>query len=246
MRLVRVFAVAALQLLFLIFFPGASLAQESSGGGFDFQTMRRVNVHGDEYNSVAASTDGNHLVIGTEKGLVVVWNVAEGRVEKNLSQGSPIHEVVSLGDGRRFVAAGGWHSGAAHSSVVREWDIESGTSREWPGVGEETFTLLASDPAAGLVAGATGGLVAGAPGSHVVVWSARDGRVVASWEFRQTALGLAVSGQSVYLTLADAESLLSGDEEQLKPNSILVLDAREPKRAASTRRSSRREYGAGT
>ena len=64
--------------MFPAFFPCASHAQESGGEGFDFQTMRRVNVHGDEYNSVAASTDGNRLVIGTERGLVVVWNVAEG------------------------------------------------------------------------------------------------------------------------------------------------------------------------
>lgn len=223
---------AALQLFLFASAPCAAAARQGPGEGFDLHVMRRVNAHGDEYNSIAATPGAGRLVIGTEGGELVVWDTAAGRVERRLRQGSPVHEVVSLGDGRRFLAVGGFHTGAAHSSVAREWDIETGASRGWPAEGADAFTLLACDPRSGLVAAATGGMASGRPGSRVFAWSSRDGRAVATWGLKDVAVGLAVSGETVYLTTADAAAVMSADEHMGPgPNSVLALDARDPKRA---------------
>ena len=71
---------------------------------YDFRITHRINAHGDEFMSLALTPDGQRLVIGTEKGELIVWGVSEQRVLKQLSQGSPVHCVVAL-DASHLVAA---------------------------------------------------------------------------------------------------------------------------------------------
>src|SRR5205085_5955272 len=208
-------------------------AQEDAPADFDFHITHRINAHGDEFNSLALSADGRRVVVGTEKGEVVVWNVAAGRVERRLVQGAPVHGVVALAEPRYVVAAGGAHFGSRRTSVIRKWDIERGTFDEWPGVGHESFFELAADPRSGLVAAASvAEHIASQTGQgHVAVWTS-TGQQIALWTFdKEVPVALAVIGMNVYVTLADPQAVLNSDEEAIPANAILVFDAREPKRA---------------
>ena len=55
-------------------------------GDFRFETKHRVNAHGDEFNCLARSADGRRLFTGTEKGDIIVWDLAANRLERTLHQ----------------------------------------------------------------------------------------------------------------------------------------------------------------
>ena len=107
-----------------------------------FQTVRRVNVHGDEFNSVAFCNDGRNLVIGTEKGDIILSNTPDGHVIKRLKQQGPVHAIVVLGNDREIVAGGGDHSEGLHSSLVRKWNLDTGTFVDWPGLKDRLLWSL--------------------------------------------------------------------------------------------------------
>src|SRR5689334_8779088 len=87
-----------------------AFAQAEDEEGYGLRMMHRINAHGDEYMGLAATPDGRQLVIGTEKGELLVWSVGERRFVRKFSQGSPIHAVVVLRDGRHVLAGGGEHT----------------------------------------------------------------------------------------------------------------------------------------
>ena len=99
---------------------GSVLSEEDD---HEFHLDRRVNVHGDEFMSLALTSDARRLVIGTEAGKLVVWGIPERRVLKELDQGSPVHCVTALNDPQTIVAAGGPHDKLAKRGVVRRWNV---------------------------------------------------------------------------------------------------------------------------
>ena len=52
----------------------AQLQIVTGEGDLRFAPKHRVNAHGDEFNSLAGSSDGQRLFTGTEKGDIIVWN----------------------------------------------------------------------------------------------------------------------------------------------------------------------------
>src|SRR5258707_6155455 len=72
---------------------------------YDFQVAHRINAHGDEFMSLTLTSDGRRLVIGTEAGKLLIWGIPEGRILKQLDQGSPVHCVAALSDPDAIVAA---------------------------------------------------------------------------------------------------------------------------------------------
>jgi WD40 repeat protein/tRNA A-37 threonylcarbamoyl transferase component Bud32 len=52
--------------------------------------------------------DGKHLLTGTGSGVLLVWNVAEGRIVERLNEHAGwMHSIISPRDGRTFATAGG-------------------------------------------------------------------------------------------------------------------------------------------
>src|SRR5215211_5415692 len=158
----------ALGLLCVAFHPCFALAQTilTGEGDFRFETKHRVNAHGDEFNSLARSVDGRRLFTGTEKGDIIVWDLATSRVERTLHQPSAVHSVVALSDPREFVAASSDHL-KPKRALVRKWNVESGTFVELAGIDTDADVIaLATDNGARLIAAATGS-------GTVVVWDSQ-------------------------------------------------------------------------
>src|SRR5436309_8899884 len=88
---------------------------------YDFHIAHRVNAHGDEFMSLALTSDGRRLVIGTEKGELLVWGIVERRILKRFDQASPVHRVAALADPHYVVAVGGPHSKDKQFAVARKW-----------------------------------------------------------------------------------------------------------------------------
>jgi WD40 repeat protein len=215
-------------------FSSVVAAQDEGEGENNLRLSRRVNAHGDEYMGVAATNDGRRLVVGTEKGEVLVWNLAERRFVRRFQQGSPVHAVVMLKDGTHVLAAGGPHEGATKKGVLRLWDIDAGSYVEWAGAERGSVTLISYDAASGLVAALVGA-------ETVVVWNAGDGKRVAAWDLGRPLMGLALVGRTVYAAAAYQRQESPGAEEKegeegeeeeeddgLEPNSVIALDAAAP------------------
>src|ERR1041384_3615621 len=105
-------------LILLASVPSIPAAPE--GKEYVFEVQRRINAHGDEFMAVALTKDERHLIVGAESGKLIVWNIAERRIIKELDQGSPVHCVVALNDPDVFIAAGGPHAGPTSSAAVRK------------------------------------------------------------------------------------------------------------------------------
>jgi WD40 repeat protein len=200
-------AVLSLTLLATIGVRATTLVEDD----YELEISRRLNAHGDEFMSIALTSDASRLIIGTESGKIIVWDIKERRVLKKLDQGSPVHCVVELGNADEFVAAGGPHAGRTQSPSVRKWRISSGTSEEWQGLSGGTILSLASDPRSGLVA-------AGTATGQLAVWNSSDGSVLLKNSFDALITGVAVNGREVYLT-----TFQSDDGDQALPNTIQRL-----------------------
>src|SRR5262249_53296547 len=150
------------------------------------------------FNGVSLSIDERRLAIGTEKGEVLLWDIAEGRVTRRFNQTAPVHAVTWLDD-HQLIAAGGAHVGA-HSSVVRKWDVESGGFEDFDSPGANTVLRVATDPARRLLAASTAD-------GRVTVWESKSRKRIANWQLSQAAVGLAigetVSATTVYVTTVD-------------------------------------------
>lgn len=203
--------------------------EDEEAQGFELRLSHRVNAHGDEYMGLTQTADGSGLVVGTEKGELLVWGVAERRFVRRFNQGSPIHAVVTLKDGSHVLAGGGAHAGAAQKGVLRSWDLNTGAYEEWAGAERGSIMLLSYDVASGLVAASVGT-------ETIVVWNVGDGKRVASWDLGRELAGMALIGRTVYASVADARKEELGAEEEedddVEANSVIVLDAAEPDRPA--------------
>lgn len=190
---------------------------------YDFQVAHRINAHGDEFMSLTLTSDGRRLVIGTEGGKLLIWGIPEGRILKQLDQGSPVHCVAALSDPDAIIAAGGPHSGGTERGVLRKWNLETEKFEEWIGAGTVTFTALAADTKSGLVA--AGNVMGG-----VVVWDSRNGEPVAKRDFKEPLIGLALIGRTLYFTAISLEDAKKIDEDAdyAPTNSVFTLSVDKP------------------
>jgi WD40 repeat protein len=179
------------------FYLCVALAQGPIGeGDFKFDVKRRVNAHGDEYNALAISSDRQRLFTGTEKGDIIVWNVAANRLERTLHQPSAIHFVVAPANAREFIAAGSNHF-KPQKALVRKWNVETGTFVDLSGIDSESNpTALAVETQAGLVAATT-------QTGNVVVWDLQTNKQLAQWKIKDIPTAVALLGRSVYVATTD-------------------------------------------
>ena len=210
---------AAIFLLIAVISPSENLAQTDDDPSFDLRLHGRINAHGDEFMTVALSPDERRLIVGTEKGEIIVWGVPERKIIRKFNQGSPIHKLVLLGDGRYVIAGGGAHIGPKDFGVVRRWDLDSGRFEEWGGLESDSVWRLAADRNAGLVAGV-------ALNGRVAVWQAETGRLIASRDLDQAPIGLAIIGNQIYFSGVNREVVTAIEEsDEALVNSIVILDA---------------------
>lgn len=217
MRLsVRVLLIG-LHLAVLLFLTSATFVEASDGEESDLRLLHRINAHGDEFMALALSPDERRLIVGTEKGELIIWGVAEQRILLRFNQGSPVHAVVALRDGHHVVAAGGPHTGQAQGCVVRNWNLETGTFEQWQGAGSESALRLAYNPATGLVASSN-------MSGRVAVWEVNTGKLVATWDLKGVSEGLAISDRTIYAAPIDTANFRDdSDDENPVANSIIAL-----------------------
>lgn len=170
--------------------------------------MHRANFSGNEFEAIDRSQDGRWLYVGTEKGLLLVWNVATRSVEKQLDQGQPIHAVVALDDNRTVITTGSRHDDAPINGTVRKWDTVTGDFVELRGFGDKFFlTALVADPSSGLVA-------ASSVEGRIVVWNGENGQMVCQFEAGLIPLALEFVNRDLYYAGATREEL------KRDPNSV--------------------------
>jgi WD40 repeat protein len=192
---------------------------------YQLEIVRRINAHGDEFNAVALTPDERYLIIGTEKGELIMWGVAERRVVRRFRQNSPIHGIMMLADGRRVVTAGGQHIDPLSPGTIGRWDLETGDYKEWPAGSSGTFYALTNDPGSGYIIGVD-------LNGRVTAWKDKDGQVVATWELKRIVTGFALIGNTVYVTSLDNSEIEAAMEsEETVVNTIQALDLSNPSQA---------------
>ena len=190
----------AIGILLVAFSSSLTLAQSVIGqGDFQFEVKHRVNAHGDEFNALAISSDHQRLFVGTEKGDVIIWNVAGNRRERTLQQPSGIHLVAVLSDPRELIAASSNHVNPKNA-LVRKWNIETGTFVDLPGLESNSQVMaLATDSQARLIAAAN-------ETGTVILWDSQTNKQLARWQIIGVPTALALLGRDLYLATANVTS----------------------------------------
>jgi WD40 repeat protein len=187
-----------------------SLAQMVYAQHISFESIRkvhRINAHGDEFMAIDLSAEGKRIVVGTEKGELIIWNIADGKIEKRFNQKFPIHAVTFSKDGQSVIGAGGDHTGK-HNCSLGKWNISTGTFQTWTECGDDSLMYLGSDRESGVIA------TSDASG-FATIWDGETGKRLAAWKTGKLTLGLGVSDKTLYLTQTSKELIesLSDDEE---------------------------------
>ena len=147
--IVRLLIVAVLTSSFLTV---SSRGQDAGNEELRFAPKHRVNAHGNEFNGLAKSADGRRLFIATEKGEIIVWNIALGQAERTLRQPSAVHFVAPLPASSEILVAGSNHH-KPMKPLVRKWNVETGTFVDLAGLDESAFpTALATETKTSLAA----------------------------------------------------------------------------------------------
>ena len=212
---------AAIGALLLVLSIALVFAQEP-GEKYDltFEPERRVNAHGDEFNALSKSSDGKRIFTATEKGEIIVWNIATNHLERTLRQPTAFHLVAALADPREFVAAGSNHLKPINA-LARKWNVETGEFVDLPGVDPDSMPIaLAVETVSGLIALTT-------RERKVLVWDARTNKQLANWTVNGTPNAVAVLGRDVYVGVVEE----SANAETPQNSSILKLSADNPQRA---------------
>ncbi|HEX6715839.1 MAG TPA: hypothetical protein VF088_01940 [Pyrinomonadaceae bacterium] len=196
--------------------PG--FVQSSDRQDLNFEVKHRVNAHGDEFNGLARSSDGKRLFVGTEKGEVIVWNIALRRTERTLRQASAVHLVASLPDTNEVLAAGANHHKPVHA-LLRKWNIETEAFVDLSGLDGDSFpTALATGNELAAVTTAEGA---------VLVWNLATNKQLATWKLEEAPIALALIGRDIYVATIDREALLS--DQGPHRSRIIKLNVDNPK-----------------
>ena len=187
-----------------------------------FEITHRVNAHGDEFNGLAKSSDGQHLFTATEKGDIIVWNIAASRVERTLHNPTPLHLVASLADPRELVVAGSYHYKPPRAAV-RKWNIETGAVTDLEGIDADSFPIaIATETATNLIAVTTAERT-------IAVWDAQTNRQLATWKLPTVPVAVALLGRDVYVATIDAD--LRSPYDPPKESAIIKLNVDDAKEA---------------
>lgn len=194
-------------------------AQTGSIGQLKFEVRHRVNAHGDEFNSLAKSSDGQRLFVGTEKGDIIIWNIGLQRVERKLRQPSPVHLVTTLSDPHYIIASGSNHHEPLRP-LVRKWNVETGTFVDLQGLDQASFpTALAAEAEL---------ITLGSADGTVVVWDWASEKIVATWKLKEVPVSLALIKQTLYVVSINRASIMSDDATN--ENAISKLSIDDPKK----------------
>jgi WD40 repeat protein len=189
-----------------------------------FETKRRVNAHGDEFNALAKSADDQRLFTATEKGDIIVWNIAANRLERTLHQPSPVHLIARLADPREFVAVG-WNHREPVNAFARKGNAETGEFVDLPGLNSNSVPVaLATETTSGLIAVT---LIDG----KVLVWDARTNQRLAEWTVNGVPVGVALLGRDVYVATVDQQFFQS--EAAVRESAIIKLSVDNPQQGAT-------------
>lgn len=208
--------------LFTLLLAIPSRAQVENPGELKFKVRHRVNAHGDEFNALAKSADGQRLFVGTEKGEIIIWNIGLQRVERKLQQPVAVHLVTTLADPRYLIAAGSNHHEPLRP-LVRKWNVETGDFVDLQGLDQAAFpSAVAAD----------GKLIAlGTADGTVLLWDWSSGKIVATWKLKEVPIGLALSKQTLYVVSIDRAAI--GADDVTTQNAINQLSIADPKKEPS-------------
>ncbi len=187
------------------------------------QLERSFHAHGDAFNGIVLVENETKLVIGSQKGNLLVWSIPEQKIIRQFKQGSSILALRTLADGKRVAAAGGNFEGVNGKGELRIWNLENGTSEPVPGIPDGPLVLLATDPTDKLLAAASAS-------GRILAWNQEGRQLLAQWELAGRPTGLALSGRTIFVTMLD-ESKISRDE--LPANTILTLSVDQPQEPPS-------------
>ena len=203
-------------LLALLLSPMPSRSQSGDTGELRFSVRHRVNAHGDEFNSLAKSSNGQRLFIGTEKGEIIIWDIARKQAERKLRQPSPVHLVATLSDPHYIIASGSEHHEPLRP-LVRKWNVETGAFVDLQGLAQTSFpTALATD--AMLIA-------VGSDDGTVIVWDATSEKVLATWKLKEVPISLALIKRTLYIVSINRAAIASDDASE---NAISILSIDDP------------------
>jgi WD40 repeat protein len=226
MRLMRVSSVRFVAVLLLLpaMLPSPISAQPQSPSPDEpqlwFEGKHRLNAHGNEFNGLAKSSDGQRLFVASEKGEILVWNTVAGKLEQTLRQPRPVHLIASLANAQEFVTAGSYHS-APEKAEVRKWNARTGVSVELQGLAKNSFPIaLATEPKAGLIALTT---LEGA----IHVWDAKSNTLLATWTIANVPNSVAILGRDLYVVTNDRRDLMA--DSALGESAIIKFNADDQK-----------------
>ncbi|RPJ55075.1 MAG: hypothetical protein EHM23_27360 [Acidobacteria bacterium] len=207
-------------LVFLFLSLGFGIFQGAAAATLEPKLRQRLNAHGDEFNCLVKSDDGKRLIIGTEKGDLIVWDIVGKTVVRTLNQGAPIRCLVAL-DKVRVLAGGG--KSTATGGSLRVWDISTGTFVDWEGDGLGSVLSVAFDPSSSVA-------VAGGLGKRVAAWDVRTGRRLSTHEIGSPVTSLAVLGRSALAATVNLEEQALSDSVL----SVAIGDSSAPPKIALT------------
>lgn len=193
------------------------LAQaQSENAPLEFVSNHRVNAHGDEFNALARSPDGRFAFIGTEKGNLIVWNLASASIERTLHQPSPIHHLASLSED--YVVAVGSNHHAPFTPLVRKWNLRNETFEDLSGLTSDSFPIaLASNEASQLIA-------VGLADGSIIAWDAGRNKLLARVRTDAVPIALAIVERQVYVSEVGRESMRTDREPNENVISLFNVD----------------------
>jgi len=112
--------------------------------------LRRFEGNASGVNAVAFSSDGRHIVSGSDDGIVRLWEVASGASRALEGHGLQVNAVAFSPDGRYVVSGSG-------GGTLRLWEVESGASRALGGHGDWVYAVAFSPDGRRVVSGSSNG-----------------------------------------------------------------------------------------
>ncbi|WP_193788912.1 caspase family protein, partial [Xenococcus sp. PCC 7305] len=87
---------------------------------FQYNLALNIEGHSDLVRSLAISSNGQHIVSGSEDDTIKVWNLKTGNLENTLEGHSDdVRSLVISSDGQRIISGGGDHT-------IKVWNLKTG------------------------------------------------------------------------------------------------------------------------
>jgi WD40 repeat protein len=171
--------------------------------------LKTIDHNQGAVNRIEFSPDTRWLATTTEDGKILIWDI-EGRLEKELSNGSQISALRFSPDGRTLATAN------AADFTISLWDVQSGSVERRLNFHSGVVNALAFSPDSQKLA-------SGGADRMVVIWDVISGKSKRKFkEHDQTVSSLAFSPDGTVLaTAAGNASVVMWDVEDGKVNRLL-------------------------